>query len=106
MTVTSASSTGATCWACCASAATLGMRGDSAHRARNDFRSLWGTVELPFFSRYDALMCFRLTPLGAHCLHVKTDYQPASIHIEVKPVLRVPPNLEIAASGPNLESGE
>jgi hypothetical protein len=34
--------------------------------ARDDFHSLWGTDELPFFSRYDGLMYFRLTPLGAY----------------------------------------
>ena len=32
-------------------------------------------------------MYFRLTPLGAYCLDVETDYQPAPM--EVKPVLRV-----------------
>jgi hypothetical protein len=32
--------------------------------ARRDFRGLWGTDELPFFSRYDGLMYFRLTPVG------------------------------------------
>jgi hypothetical protein len=65
---------------------------------------MWGTDELPFFSRYDGLMYFRLTPLGAYCLDVKTDYQPAPI--EVKAVLRVLPNLEVAATGPDLEQSD
>jgi XPB/Ssl2-like helicase family protein len=72
--------------------------------ARDDFRGLWGSDELPFFSRYDGLLYFRLTPLGAYCLDVETDYQPAPV--EVKPVLRVLPNLEIAATVSNLEQSD
>jgi hypothetical protein len=72
--------------------------------ARGDFGKLWGTDELPFFSRYDGLMYFRLTPLGAYCLDVVSDYQPAPV--EVKPVLRVLPNLEIAATGSDLEPSD
>jgi hypothetical protein len=72
--------------------------------ARDDFHSLWGTDELPFFSRYDGLMYFRLTPLGAYCLDVETDYQPAPV--EIKPVLRVLPNLEIAATDSELEQSD
>jgi hypothetical protein len=72
--------------------------------ARRDFRNLWGTDELPFFSRYDGLMYFRITPLGAWCLGVESDYQPAPV--EAKPVLRVLPNLEIAAAGSGLEQSD
>jgi hypothetical protein len=72
--------------------------------ARRDFRNLWGTDELPFFSRYDGLMYFRLTPLGAYCLDVESGYQPAPV--EVRPVLRVLPNLEIAATGSDLEQSD
>jgi hypothetical protein len=72
--------------------------------ARDDFRGMWGTDELPFFSRYDGLMYFRLTPLGAYCLDVEKDYQPAPV--EVKAVLRVLPNLEIAATGADLEQSD
>ena len=64
--------------------------------ARRDFRKMWGTDELPFFSRYDGLMYFRITPLGAWCLGVESEYQPAPV--EEKPVLRILPNLEIAAA--------
>ncbi len=63
--------------------------------ARRDFRGLWGSDDLPFFSRYDGLIYFRLTPLGAYCLDVGSFYQPAPV--EMEPVLRVLPNLEIAA---------
>lgn len=72
--------------------------------ARDDFRNLWGTDDLAFFSRYDGLMYFRVTPLGAYCLDVETDYQP--VPVEVKPVLRVLPNLEIAAIGPDLDQSD
>ncbi|MEK7369827.1 MAG: helicase-associated domain-containing protein, partial [candidate division NC10 bacterium] len=72
--------------------------------ARRDYHSMWGTDELPFFSRYDGLMYFRLTPLGAYCLGMASDYHPAPV--EVKPVLRVLPNLEIAAIGSALEQGD
>jgi len=72
--------------------------------ARRDFHSLWGTDDLPFFSRYDGLMYFRLTPLGAYCLGVESGYQSAPP--EAKQVLRVLPNLEIAAVGPDLEQGD
>ncbi|MGA7236348.1 MAG: hypothetical protein WBY44_11755 [Bryobacteraceae bacterium] len=69
--------------------------------ARRDFRNMWGTDELAFFSRYDGLMYFRLTPLGAYCLGVESDYQPAPM--EVKPVLQVLENLEIEATGSELD---
>jgi len=72
--------------------------------ARRDYLSLWGTDELPYFSRYDGLMYFRLTPLGAYCLDVEPGYQSAPP--EAKQVLRVLPNLEIAAIGPDLEQGD
>jgi hypothetical protein len=55
-------------------------------RARGDYRGMWGTDELVYFSRYDGLMYFRVTPLGAHCLGAEPGYSPASV--EVKPVLR------------------
>jgi hypothetical protein len=72
--------------------------------ARPDYGNLWGTDDLPFFSRYDGLMYFRITPLGAFCLGVASHYKPSPV--EVKPVLRVLPNLEIAAIGAALEPGD
>ena len=73
-------------------------------RARQDLGDLWGTDDLPFFSRYDGLMYFRITPLGEYCLGIASSYE--SSPIEVRPVLRVLPNLEIAAIGPDLERGD
>jgi hypothetical protein len=48
-----------------------------------------------FLSRYDGLAYFRLTPLGAYCLGIAESYTP--MPMAVLPVLRVLPNLEIAA---------
>ena len=88
--------------------ATLGMIDVAlippAAGARGDFRKLWGTDGLPFFSRYDGLMYFRLTPLGSHCLGVESDYRPTPV--EAKPVLRVLPNLEIVAGSAELEQSD
>ena len=72
--------------------------------ARDDYRSMWGTDDLPYFSRYDGLMYLRVTPLGAYCLGAESGYQPAPV--EVKPVLRVLANLEIATIGGELEQGD
>ena len=43
---------------------------------RDDYRGLWGTDDLSFFSRYDGLLYFRLNPLGAWCLDLCEDYRP------------------------------
>jgi hypothetical protein len=72
--------------------------------ARRDHHRLWGTDGLPFLSRYDGLLYFRITPLGAYCLEVASDYQVAPV--EVTPVLRVLANLEIAAIRADLEQGD
>lgn len=88
-------------------AATLGMLDVALippGGARCDYGGLWGTDELPFFSRYDGLIYFRINPLGAYCLGLAPQHQAAAI--EVKPVLRILPNLEIAAIGPDLEQSD
>ena len=72
--------------------------------ARYNYGGLWGTDELVYFSRYDGLMYFRITALGACCLGVETEYQPAPV--ETKPVLSVLPNLEITAIGAELGQGD
>lgn len=63
-------------------AATLGMI-DVAYadpqEACDDFRSLWGSDELSFLSRYDGLKHFRLTPLGAYILGIADDYRPVAV---------------------------
>lgn len=83
-------------------AATLGLIDvayTQPHHTRPDYGDVWGTDDLEFFSRYDGLLYFRLTPLGAYCLDLAADYTPAAP--KQRPVLRVLPNLEIVAtSGP------
>ncbi|MDN5871358.1 MAG: helicase-associated domain-containing protein [Nitrococcus sp.] len=72
--------------------------------ARYNYGGLWGTDELVYFSRYDGLMYFRITALGAYFLGAETEYQP--VPMETKPVLSVLPNLEIAAIGAELDQGD
>jgi hypothetical protein len=63
------------------------------HEARDDFRELWGADDLEFFSRYDGLVYFRLTPLGAYCLGLTDIYTvtPLQPHVafSVLPSLHV-----------------
>jgi hypothetical protein len=90
-------------------AATLGLI-DVAyippHGARRDYGNLWGTDDLPFFSRYDGLLFIRVNPLGAYCLGQAASYQPSAPEISSTPRLRVLPNREIAAIGPPLEPAD
>lgn len=83
-------------------AATLGLIDvayTQPHHTRPDYGDIWGTDDLEFLSRYDGLLYFRLTPLGAYCLDLATDYTPASP--KQQSLLRVLPNLEVVAtSGP------
>lgn len=72
--------------------------------ARNNCGDLWGTDNLVYISRYDGLMYFRITALGAYCLDAETDYQPAPV--ETRPVLSVLPNLEITAIGVDLDHAD
>jgi hypothetical protein len=66
--------------------------------ARSDYGGLWGTDDLPFFSRYDGLLFFRLNPLGAYVLGLKDSYSPPPV--QARQVIRVNPNLEVTAIGP------
>ena len=72
--------------------------------ARHDYGDLWGTDELPYFSRYDGLMYFRINALGAYCLGSADAYEPAPV--EKTPVLRVLPNLEVAVVAPSLDPSD
>lgn len=88
-------------------AATLGII-DVAYieptEARNDFGDLWGTDDLEFLSRYDGLIYFRVTPLGAWCLGSVEDYTPAPIQPSVR--LSVLPRLQVNVVGGNLSTEE
>ena len=81
-------------------AATLGLI-DVAfilpHSARNDYVDLWGADNLDFLSRYDGLLYFRLTPLGAYCLGLRDSYQPSMPVTRAR--LRVLPNLDVVVAG-------
>ena len=87
-------------------AATLGVL-DVAYvppaGARPDYHEMWGADDLAFLSRYDGLAYVRLNALGAYCVGIAEACTPAPI--EAKPVLRVLPNLEVAAVG-ELDGGD
>src|SRR2546427_13248129 len=70
---------------------------DSPVDARDDFRTIWGTDELAFLSRYDGLTKFRLTKLGAYCLGLSTEYSPRPI--TQKASFTVMPSLRLTVSG-------
>lgn len=62
--------------------------------ARADFRNMWGTDDLAYLSRYDGLMYFRLTSLGAYCLDLSQTHTPepvprSSTRLSVLPSLHV-----------------
>jgi hypothetical protein len=77
-------------------AATLGLV-DAAYTtpedARRDFRSMWGTDELSFLSRYDGLSCVRLTRLGAFCLDLGDSHEltaaPSASRLSILPTLDI-----------------
>jgi hypothetical protein len=89
-------------------AATLGLL-DVAYitpydAPRGDFDSFWGADDLSFLSRYDGLLAFRLTPLGAFCLGLADTYTAAPITTES--TLRVLPNLDVVMTGAPLNPAE
>lgn len=80
-------------------AATLGVV-DVAYTdpedARPGFRSMWGTDDLAFLSRYDGLSCIRLTRLGAFVLglvdEVAAPPTASTGRLEILPNLHVVPD--------------
>jgi hypothetical protein len=66
---------------------------------RDGFRDLWGTDDYDFLSRYDGLLYFRITPLGAYILGITDSYEAPKF--ESKSLLKILPNLEIVASEQN-----
>lgn len=80
--------------------ATLGMIDvayRSPHGARGDFGELWGTEDMSFLSRYDGLMYFRLTALGAYCLELSDSYSPLAPAASC--TLAVHANLQVKVTG-------
>jgi Helicase conserved C-terminal domain len=80
-------------------AATLGLL-DVAYLVpdgvRNDYSSSWGTDDLSCLSRYDGLIYFRINALGAWCLGLEKNYEPAVVPRE--PLLKVLPNRDVVAT--------
>ncbi|MEG3850555.1 hypothetical protein QT971_25720 [Microcoleus sp. herbarium19] len=70
----------------------------------SDFDNLWGTDDLRFLSRYDGLISFRLTALGAYCLGLTDNYTPPAI--EFRQTLRVLPNLDIVVAGEGIAASD
>ena len=70
---------------------------------RRDYRGNWGTDDLEFLSRYDGLLSFRVTPLGAHLLDLTDEFTPAALPAAA--VLRVLPNCGHRRLGGDAESG-
>lgn len=64
---------------------------------RKDFRELWGVDDYDFFSRYDGLLYFRLTQLGAYCLGLTDKYVPTQI--AARATISVLPSLKIKVTG-------
>jgi hypothetical protein len=87
--------------------ATLGMI-DVAYRspdgARGDFGELWGTEDMGFLSRYDGLMYFRVTDLGAYCLGVSDTYTPVAPAPGCK--LAVQASLQVSVTGGTLSADD
>jgi hypothetical protein len=69
-----------------------------------DYSDLWGTDDFDFLSRYDGLIYFRLTSLGAYCLGLSDKYVPPAI--ANMPTLRVLPSLEIVADGDAIDAAD
>ena len=65
--------------------------------ARDDFGGLWGADDYEFFSRYDGLLYFRLTPLGAYCLGLTGKYTPTAV--AARATLSVLPSLKVSVMG-------
>lgn len=62
---------------------------------RQDLGDLWGADDLAFLSRYDGLVYFRLTALGAFCLGQSPSYSPAPAQQAPSASLVVQPDLTV-----------
>ena len=64
--------------------------------ARMDFSNLWGVDDYDALSYYDGLQYFRINNLGAWCLEMVDDYQPAKPQQTSR--FTVLPNMDIVAT--------
>jgi hypothetical protein len=69
------------------------------HGARDDYVDNWGGDDLDALSRYDGLVAFRLTALGAYALGLTDTYQPPEPRTAGTRPLKVLPNLDVVAMG-------
>lgn len=87
-------------------AATLGLM-DVAYthpeHADRDYAELWGVDDLNYLSRYDGLLYFRITALGAYCLGLTDSYEQKELVSKAR--LKVLPNLHIESTD-ELEFGQ
>lgn len=88
-------------------AATLGLI-DVAYippaRARQDYYRMWGADTLPHLSRYDGLLFFRITPLGAYCLGQSVIHTPEPV--DAGPILKILSNFQITTLQDALDPGD
>jgi Helicase conserved C-terminal domain len=80
-------------------AATLGLLDVAClppEGVRNDYGGSWGTDDLSCLSRYDRMMYLRINSLGAWCLGLSENYEPALV--PAGPFLRVLPNRDVVAA--------
>lgn len=62
----------------------------------HDFGNAWGLDDEPYVSRYDGLIAFQITPLGAYVLGLEKEYTPPEEDRTSGPaVLAVLPNLDV-----------
>ncbi len=69
-----------------------------------DYTALWGVDDADFFSRYDGLIYFRINPLGAWCLGMADDYQPAQMKPGCR--LRLLPSLQVSVVSGDVSAEE
>lgn len=70
---------------------------------RRRYTGFWGTDELPFVSRYDGLLYFRINELGEYCLDKKPKFKSKP---QVEPRLQVLPSLRISLVEGSLSVGD
>jgi hypothetical protein len=88
-------------------AATLGLI-DVAYtqpqEGHKDYEGNWGTDDIAYLCPHEGLYYFRLNSLGTWVLGLASGFVPPEE--EVRPVLRVLPNLDVAAVGERLDPAD
>jgi len=71
---------------------------------RGTTSTVWGTDELPYLSRYDGLLYFRINAFGAWCLGITKKYTPQATVQRI--AMRLLPNLDVVAIDPPMRPGD